>query len=573
MQTAASGSQGSAPMAVQFIPTGSRAAADDGNANEGKRLRIAGIETFSVDEREESVLEDANIPDELEYDDPVLEEQGVQKAIDRMLLFGGGRDTPVGKQTGKFIDARWEKVYKWGEEEKDWIVKARWVGREYKWQEFRDDLYTPGAGASSYRVIDRMALEREVTTFTGDASDAFFHADEEEPAWIRPPPEYLERLRKERKDTNIVWQLLKTLPGMGAAGMNWIKFISREFVERGFLRSPEFPQFYYRAKDEIGIEIHMGDFHGFGKRGHALKLRDDLRRTVLLKTFDVHGPGSIYNHLKRMRYRVSWTQMHVWGNWAYVEKVIDILGLANAKPATSLGVPGNRRRNEDDQKLEVESAGKYRTCVGCLMFYALDRADIQCEVSLVGSGLREPTERDMQALKRIVRYLIGTKKVANDIRKTHGANKEAIELNGYSDSDWAIDELTRKSQSSCKIMCGSALMYSYSRRQAACALSSGESEVYAACGVCSELLGLAVVFRLFGLKPIVSLCMDSSAARAIAKREGVGKIKHLDLRVCFMQSAVKKKLLSMKCVHADVDLADLGTKILGTERVQMLSTQ
>ena len=135
-------------------------------------MRIAGIETFSVGEREESVLEDANLPDELEYYDPVLEEKGVQKAIDRMLLFGVGKDTPVGKQTGKFIDTRWEKVYKWGEEENDWIVKARWVGREYKWQEFRDDLYTLGAGASSSRVIDRMALEREVPTFTGDASDA-----------------------------------------------------------------------------------------------------------------------------------------------------------------------------------------------------------------------------------------------------------------------------------------------------------------------------------------------------------------------------------------------------------------
>ena len=61
-----------------------------------------------------------------------------------------------------------------------------------------------------------------------------------------------------------------------------------------------------------------------------------------------------------------------------------------------------------------------------IMFYALDRADIQREVSLVGSGLREPTERDTQALKRIVRYMIGAKEAVNDIKKTHGANKEAI---------------------------------------------------------------------------------------------------------------------------------------------------
>ena len=84
-----------------------------------------------------------------------------------------------------------------------------------------------------------------------------------------------------------MWQLLKTLPGRRAAGMNWIKFISKELVERGFLRSSEFPQFYYRAKDEIRIEIQMGDFHGFGKNEHLI---DDLRRTVLLKTFAYLNP-------------------------------------------------------------------------------------------------------------------------------------------------------------------------------------------------------------------------------------------------------------------------------------------
>ena len=142
--------------------------------------------------------------------------------------------------------------------------------------------------------------------------------------------------------------------------MNRIKFISKELVERAFMRSPEFPQFYYRSKDELRIEMHMDDFHGLGKKEHSLKLRDDLRRTVLLKTFDVHEPGSIYNHLKRMS--VSWAQMHVWGNWAYEEKVIDILGLANAKPAQSPDMSGNRLWNPDDQTLEVESAGKYRKC-------------------------------------------------------------------------------------------------------------------------------------------------------------------------------------------------------------------
>ena len=56
--------------------------------------------------------------------------------------------------------------------------------------------------------------------------------------------------------------------------------------------------------------------------------------------------------------------------------------------------------------------------------------------------------------------------------------------------------------------------------------------------------------------------MGSSAARAIMKREGVGKIKHLSTRVLWAQQVVKQKRASVISVASAENIADLGTKPL-----------
>ena len=55
---------------------------------------------------------------------------------------------------------------------------------------------------------------------------------------------------------------------------------------------------------------------------------------------------------------------------------------------------------------------------------------------------------------------------------------------------------------------------------------------------------------------------DSSAAKGITARKGVGKVKHLSLRKLWLQDAVQEKRLKVYKVHTEVNWADLGTRIL-----------
>jgi hypothetical protein len=56
------------------------------------------------------------------------------------------------------------------------------------------------------------------------------------------------------------------------------------------------------------------------------------------------------------------------------------------------------------------------------------------------------------------------------------------------------------------------------------------------------------------------LCLDSSAAKAMVQRDGVGKVKHLDTRALWIQAERRDHGLTTRKIPGEKNLADLGTK-------------
>ena len=87
----------------------------------------------------------------------------------------------------------------------EWKVMVRFVGRENKWAEHRED-FSPGATHSASRVIDFLALKMGLETFEADAVESYYQTPEHEEVVVEPAPEYLERLAKAGRNTDIVWR-------------------------------------------------------------------------------------------------------------------------------------------------------------------------------------------------------------------------------------------------------------------------------------------------------------------------------------------------------------------------------
>ena len=194
-----------------------------------------------------------------------------------------------------------------------------------------------------------------------------------------------------------------------------------------------------------------------------------------------------------------------------------------------------------------------------LLYYALDREDVQYEISCLGTCIKDPTEAGMCALKQIVRYLLGTKNAA--IRfEIRGRSDRAV-IAGWADSDWAGDVSTRRSQSSGHIEIDGCPVSGFSRRQAVVATSSGVAEFYALCAVAEEVMHPQDLLRFFDVECSSTLYSDSVAARGIARREGVGKLKGLEVRMLRLQQELKRKTLRL-CARS-------GTRLTLARRLWM----
>ena len=97
---------------------------------------------------------------------------------------------------------------------------------------------------------------------------------------------------------------------------------------------------------------------------------------------------------------------------------------------------------------------------------------------------------------------------------------QEVEVTGHSDSDWAGCRVTGKSASGGVIMIGSHFLTGWSRAPNHVTLSSAEAELIALVKCSAELLGIRSAMSDFGVDSSGMVYADSSAAHAIANREG-----------------------------------------------------
>ena len=123
-------------------------------------------------------------------------------------------------------------------------------------------------------------------------------------------------------------------------------------------------------------------------------------------------------------------------------------GMQNAKPVVTLAV----NPNDDDDEDEEASAEEHRSLrriVGKSQFLAPRRPDIAFATNRLARSLVKPSQSDIIASKRLMRYLRGTQDLG---LKLLVQNRACSTLTVFTHSDWAGDRPTRMSVSSWVIM-------------------------------------------------------------------------------------------------------------------------
>ena len=198
--------------------------------------------------------------------------------------------------------------------------------------------------------------------------------------------------------------------------------------------------------------------------------------------------------------------------------------------------------------------------------------------------MSKPTQQSLKCLKHLILYLAGIANRSTLLPYSARGKRLITKLNGqedneeippeeshvveaYSDSDWGSlktpEKARRKSTSSGIIVLNGIQVLSFSRTQKATASSSCEAELYALSGTCSEAILIRRLFEfLTGESVRTEIRCDSSSARQWSQRRGIGRLKHVDVRLCQLQDWVRENIISIGTVKAVLNVADLNTKKL-----------
>lgn len=122
----------------------------------------------------------------------------------------------------------------------------------------------------------------------------------------------------------------------------------------------------------------------------------------------------------------------------HMTKMLAKFGVSECKPRST---PSEQKLNFDSEGEAIDSTG-YRAIVGSLIYIiTCTRPDLSWVVSKLSQHLAEPKQQHWVAAKHLLRYLRGTIDQELHYRKC----VESLQLEEYSDADWAADKNDRRS--------------------------------------------------------------------------------------------------------------------------------
>ena len=196
-------------------------------------------------------------------------------------------------------------------------------------------------------------------------------------------------------------------------------------------------------------------------------------------------------------------------------------------------------------------------------YLASDRPDVMFSVKEICRQMAKPTIKGWKQLKRLARYLITNPRTVLE----YPWQSRESEMEGFSDSDWAGCRRTGKSTSGGIIKIGKHFIKGWSKTQTSITLSSAEAELVAICKLAAEMIGLGSVAADFGREMKITMYADSSAAIAIAKRRGAGKLRHINIGLLWIQEKTEQEELIIKKVKGISNPSDTMTKGVNGEKL------
>ena len=290
-------------------------------------------------------------------------------------------------------------------------------------------------------------------------------------------------------------------------------------------------------------------------------------KAALASAFDIKDLGKLNYFLGIKIERNSNNSIWI-GQPAYIENLLVTLGMQDCKPVKTPVSAGNKliKATEQDECIDQR---QYQSAVGSLMYLAVStRPDISYSIGSLARFNSKPTKEHWVALKRVLRYLKGTKDLGILYSK---AEKDSCI--GYTDADWAGDQDDRRSISGYVFLLSGGAISWKSQKQRCVALSTAEAEYVAMSTATQEAIWLRQLIAEITSSEETPILVyeDNQSAIAIARNPQFhGRTKHIDIRHHYVREEISKGTVTIQyCPSCDM-AADILTKGLGSDSFSKL---
>ena len=468
------------------------------------------------------------------------------------------------KQTGKPpVTTKWVDVDKG--RDGSIVVRSRLVARDFKTKTGREqfDVFAAMPPLESKRMLFRMLMvdgsvkgredQGHVKLMFVDVKKAHLNGKlkDDEYAYIQLPEEA----------GSGVARLKRWLYGMRPAANAWESDYAKHLEENGFRRGVAAPTTFAHIEKGIRLVVWGDDFTFLGRDGDLKWAAGLMESWYEIKVRGIFGPD--FHDDKEIRIlnrKLTWRGDHVTyeADDKHVSTIVKELGLN--EDSKGLDVPIDKESDDGDEgePLAGNQAKAYRRLAATVNYLALDRPDVQFSASVLSRTMACPTTKGWAMLKRVGRYLLSHPTLIFEYHRV--GIEDAGLLVGHSDSDWAGCRGARRSMSGGTISVAGGLLKGWSNRQGSVALSSGEAEYYAVVKTVGEMLGLKAVAKDLNWEFKIIVYVDSVAAKGIASRVGIGKVRHLEVRFLWLQEVVQHRDVQIRKVLGTQNPADVMTK-------------
>ncbi|PRQ49208.1 putative RNA-directed DNA polymerase [Rosa chinensis] len=437
--------------------------------------------------------------------------------------------------------------------------KARLVARGFSQEEGTDydETFSPVVRHTTVRLFLALAAQYQWRLYQMDVKNAFLHGVLKEEIYMAQPPGF-----ENPSCPTHVCKLIKSLYGLKQAPRAWNERFTSFLPSIGFKGSYSDPSLFIKssAQGMVYLLLYVDDIILTGSNESeihsvkmALQLEFEMKDLGLLHYFlglqiDYLPSGGIF---------VSQSK--------YADDILLKAGMIGSKVCSTPCLPyAKLLRDEGPPYADVTH---YRSLVGCLQYLTFTRPDLAYSVNTVCQFMQNPTEAHYAAVKRILRYLLGTTNYGLTYRSA------PFELRAFSDADWAGDPNDRRSTTGFVIYIGNCPISWCSKKQHSVSRSSTEAEYRAMADTASEIFWLRHLLADISIPlpyaPVLH-CDNVSALALASNPVHKSKCKHVEVDVHFTREKVMRGELTLQFVPSLDQFADIFTKGLSTAQFKHL---